>query len=338
MKKTTFSPNKYKRMSYRRCGQTGLNLPFLSLGLWHNFGEQSDFGNMKQILFSAFDNGITSFDLANNYGPPSGSSELNFGKIFSSDLTPYRDELIISTKAGHLMWDGPYGDWGSRKHLIASIDQSLNRMGLKYVDIFYSHRPDPNTPLEETMQALADIVSSGKALYIGLSKYSLSEFRQAVTLLKQMGRIPIIYQGNYSIIERSIEDGVIDEVANQKCGLAAFSPLAQGLLSDKYLSGIPTSSRAAGESIFLTPEDITSTKIKLINKLNLIAQDRNQTLAQMAISWLLKDERVSTVITGASTSEQLLDSIKAVKRVKFEKDELTLIDNYIKEFTLSKES
>lgn len=321
---------RYENMSYRRCGQSGLLLPSLSLGLWHNFGSVDSFENYSQIAFTAFDNGITHFDLANNYGPLPGSAEENFGRILKKGLVAYRDELIISTKAGHDMWPGPYGTWGSRKHLMASIDQSLKRMGVEYVDIFYSHRPDPDTPMEETMQALSDIVRQGKALYIGLSKYNPEQTQTALALLKQYGTPCLIHQDRYSLFDRNVENGLLDTIGDNRLGMIAFSPLAQGLLTDRYLNGIPADSRAAKATGFLKQEQVTEEKISQAHRLNAIARQRGQSLAEMAIAWLLKDRRVSSVIIGASSVKQLQNNLKALKSPGFTDEELKEIDSITK--------
>ena len=313
-------------MEYRRCGKSGLLLPMITLGLWHNFGTNDSYDNMIEMLCTAFDNGISSFDLANNYGPTPGAAEENFGKILKSHFHSHRDAIVITSKAGHTMWDGPYGDWGSRKHIIASINQSLKRLNVDYVDIFYTHRPDPNTPLEETMQALADIVNSGKALYIGLSKYPKDLFEKAVGILKQLGRIPIIYQGRSSILDQSVFPEILPSVSKNDCGFAAFSPLAQGLLSNKYLNGIPSDSRAASKSQFLNPNEITEHKVSILKELDTIAKKRGQSLAQMSISYLLNDERITTVVTGASKTSQIIDTIKSIENISFTKEELNLIN------------
>lgn len=325
----TFSPNRYQHMKYRRCGKSGLMLPQISLGLWHNFGDNSSLEKMEQLIFTAFDNGITSFDLANNYGPPAGMAEINFGRILKRGFKSRRDELIISTKAGHQMWEGPYGEWGSRKHLRASLDRSLQRLGIDYVDIFYSHRPDPHTPLEETMQTLSDFVKQGKALYIGISKYNNKETKEALRLLHEMGTPAIAYQGRYSMFERSVESQIIHSVESLNAGFIAFSPLAQGILSNKYLHGIPPESRAAGDSPFLTPEHITQERIEIAHKLNMVAKERGQTLSQLALAWLLKDTRISSVLIGGSSSEQLLENTKAVNNIKFSTDELDIIESIL---------
>jgi L-glyceraldehyde 3-phosphate reductase len=331
MDKYTPSPDRYKRMKYRRCGRSGIQLPMLSLGLWHNFGDKDDFETARKILRTAFDNGITHFDLANNYGPPYGSAEKNFGKIFQEDFKEYRDELIISTKAGWDMWPGPYGNFGSRKYLIASLDQSLKRMGLDYVDIFYHHRPDPDTPLEETMGALDHIVRQGKALYVGISQYSAEETEKAAKILKEMGTPLLIHQPRYSMLERWVENGLLDTLEKRGIGSIAFSPLAQGLLTNKYLHGIPADSRAAIDGGYLDRSLITEELLVKIQKLNELATERGQTLAQMSIAWLLKDERVTSVLAGVSRVSQLEDNITALHNLDFSEKELKKIDAILKE-------
>jgi L-glyceraldehyde 3-phosphate reductase len=323
------NPSRYKHMAYRRCGRSGLRLPALSLGLWHNFGHVDVLENSRRILHTAFDNGITHFDLANNYGPPPGSAEENFGKILREDFRGYRDELIISTKAGYTMWDGPYGDWGSRKYLVASLDQSLQRMGLDYVDIFYHHRPDPETPLEETMSALHHVVRQGKALYVGLSNYKPTEAAKAIALLRSMGTPCLIHQPKYSMMERWVEDGLLDLLGREGVGCIPFSPLAQGLLTDKYLTGIPSDSRVAKPHGFLKENQLTDQKLAAVRALNVLAVGRGQTLAQMALSWILKDTRVTTVLVGASKPEQLLDSLKCLDNVTFSAEELSAIEEIL---------
>ncbi|HER40490.1 MAG TPA: L-glyceraldehyde 3-phosphate reductase [Salinimicrobium catena] len=331
MNKYTPSPDRYKRMKYRRCGRSGILLPMLSLGLWHNFGDKDDFENARNILRTAFDNGITHFDLANNYGPPYGSAERNFGKILKEDFKDVRDELIISTKAGWDMWPGPYGNFGSRKYLIASLDQSLKRMGLDYVDIFYHHRPDPDTPLEETMGALDHIVRQGKALYVGISQYSAEETEKAEKILKEMGTPLLIHQPRYSMLERWVENGLLDTLEKKGIGSIAFSPLAQGLLTTKYLHGIPADSRAAIEGGYLDRSLITKELIEKLKKLNRIAEERGQSLAQMAIAWLLKDERITSVLIGVSRVSQLEDNLTALHKLDFSEKELKEIDAILKE-------
>ncbi len=329
----SYTPNKnrYCEMPYKRCGESGLKLPAISLGLWHNFGNTGDFENMKKMCFTAFDLGITHFDLADNYGPPEGSAEINFGKILNSDLKCYRDELIISTKAGHLMWGGPYGDFGSRKHLISGLDQSLKRMNIDYVDIFYHHRPDPETPLEETMLALSQIVKSGKALYIGLSKYPAETFKEATKILKEL-KVPfIISQNRYSIFDRGFEEsGVMDTVYELKKGAIIFSPLAQGLLSGRYLNGISEDSRVKTDGRFLKEASITGEVRAKIVKLNEIAHKRGQTLAQMALAWLYSKKEITSVLIGASRSEQIIENIGMLDNLEFTSCELDEIDSIIK--------
>ncbi len=322
-------PARYERMTYRRCGKSGLKLPAISLGLWHNFGGVDVFENYRDILRAAFDAGITHFDLANNYGPPPGSAEENFGVLLKKDFAAYRDELIISSKAGHLMWPGPYGEWGSRKYLIASCDQSLKRMGLDYVDIFYSHRYDPNTPLEETMGALDSIVRQGKALYVGISSYTAENSAKAIQILKDLGTPCLIHQPKYSMLERWVEDGLMDVLGETGVGCIPFSPLAQGLLTDKYLKGIPSDSRAAKEHGFLKTSQITPETLQKIEKLNALAVERGQTLAQMALAWLLKDARVTSVLIGASRVSQLHDSLKCLDNQFFSPDELSKIEEIL---------
>lgn len=328
----TYLPHhaRYERMTYRRCGKSGLKLPAISLGLWHNFGGVDVFENYRAILHAAFDAGITHFDLANNYGPPPGSAEENFGLLLKKDFAAYRDELIISSKAGYLMWPGPYGEWGSRKYVIASCDQSLKRMGLDYVDIFYSHRPDPNTPLEETMGALDSIVRQGKALYVGISNYSAEDSAKAIQILKDLGTPCLIHQPKYSMFERWVEGGLMDVLGEAGVGCIPFSPLAQGLLTDKYLKGIPSDSRAAKEHGFLKTSQITPETLQKIEKLNALAVERGQTLAQMALAWLLKDARVTSVLIGASRVSQLHDSLKCLDNQYFSPEELTKIEEILK--------
>jgi len=324
------NPTRYNDMTYRRCGRSGLQLPALSLGLWHNFGGVDTFENYRAILHTAFDQGVTHFDLANNYGPPPGSAEENFGTILKKDFLPYRDELIISTKAGYTMWPGPYGDWGSKKYLVASLDQSLKRMGLEYVDIFYHHRPDPNTPLEETMAALDLIVRQGKALYVGISNYKAEETAQASAILKQLGTPCVIHQPKYSMFERWVEGGLLDTLEKEGIGCIPFSPLAQGLLTNKYLQGVPEDSRAAKPHGFLKTAMITPEKLEQIQQLNTLAQERGQSLAQMALSWILKDPRVTSVLVGASRPAQLLDSLECLKNTNFSAEELEKIETILK--------
>lgn len=325
------SPSRYETMAYHRSGRSGLQLPAISLGLWHNFGSVDDFANGQKIIRRAFDRGITHFDLANNYGPVPGSAEENFGKILKQDFTGnLRDELVISTKAGYHMWPGPYGEWGSRKYLLSSLDQSLKRMQVEYVDIFYSHRPDPKTPLEETMGALAHVVKSGKALYVGLSNYNVLETTKALAILKNLGVACLIHQPKYSLFERWVEDGLLDLLDKNGIGCIAFSPLAQGLLTDKYLNGIPENSRAAKEHGFLKTTDITEERLKQIRELHEIASQRNQTLAQMALAWLLKERRVTSVLIGASSVEQLDSNLEALNNRVFTNDELIEIEKTLR--------
>lgn len=305
-------------------------LPAISLGLWHNFGSVDDYDNYSRIAFAAFDNGITHFDLANNYGPEAGSAEENFGRILRNGLGAYRDELVISTKAGYNMWPGPYGDWGGRKHLMASLDQSLKRMGLDYVDIFYSHRPDPATPLEETMGALSDIVRKGKALYVGISNYNPEQSRRAIEILKSNGTPCLIHQAKYSMFQRLPEEGLLETLDKENVGLIAFSPLAQGLLTDRYLNGIPSDSRAA-RGMFLKKEQITQEKLGQIGRLNEIAKSRGQSLAQMALAWLLKDDRVTSVLVGASSVKQLTANLAALGNTGFSTGQLAEIDSILAE-------
>jgi L-glyceraldehyde 3-phosphate reductase len=326
----TAQPERYDSMLYNRCGRWGLKLPAISLGLWHNFGDTRRLDVMRDILRRAFDRGVTHFDLANNYGPPYGSAEENFGRIMTSDLLPYRDELIISTKAGYDMWPGPYGEWGSRKYLLASLDQSLRRMGLKYVDIFYSHRFDPDTPLEETMGALHTAVSSGRALYAGISSYSPEKTREAATLLAEMGTPLLIHQPSYSMLNRWIEGGLLDTLGELGVGCIGFSPLAQGMLTDKYLNGIPEGSRAS-ENSSLSPDLLTETNLSRIRALTAIATQRGQSLAQMALAWTLRDPRMTSTLIGVSSVAQLEDSLGALDNLKFTPDELAEIDRYADE-------
>ncbi len=321
------SPERYDTMQYNRVGSSGLKLPAVSLGLWHNFGDTGRFDNMRQMCFTAFDNGITHFDLANNYGPPEGTAEINFGRVLREDLGVYRDELIISTKAGYWMWPGPYGEWGSRKHMISSLDQSLRRMGLDYVDIFYHHRMDPDTPLEETMGALATAVQSGKALYVGLSNYDGATLEQAAAILNELNVPFIINQNSYSIFNRTIEqNGLKETSARLRKGIIAFSPLFQGLLTNRYLEGIPADSRVMTDGRFLNEKSITENRLNQIRQLNALAAQRGQTLAQMALSWILRDGIVTSVLAGASKPEQIIDNIKAVENTSFTQEELAIID------------
>ncbi len=323
----TANENRYRNMKYNRCGNSGLMLPAVSLGLWHNFGDTGVYANMEEMCFTAFDNGITHFDLANNYGPKAGSAESNFGKILKEHFLPYRDEMIISTKAGYEMWEGPYGDWGSRKYLIASLDQSLQRLGLDYVDIFYHHRMDPNTPLEETMGALEQIVRSGKALYVGLSNYDGPTLEKAAAILEDRHVPFIINQNCYNILTRDIEkNGLKETSARLGKGIICFSPLAQGRLTDRYFNGIPADSRIRTDGRFLREDQVSEQQLENIRKMNDIAKDRGQTLAEMALAWLLHDGAITSVIIGASRPAQILDNIKAIENITFSPDELRVID------------
>ncbi len=322
------SPKRYQSMEYRRCGHSGLQLPAISLGLWHNFGDTTLFDNSRDMLLCAFDLGITHFDLANNYGPPPGSAETNFGRILQQDLMPYRDEMVISSKAGYTMWEGPYGDWGSKKYLIASLNQSLKRMGLDYVDIFYHHRPDPNTPLEETMGALDLIVRQGKALYVGLSNYPAETARQAIKILRDLGTPCLIHQPKYSMFERWVEGGLLDVLQDEGVGSIAFSPLAGGLLTDRYLHGIPPDSRAA-HSKFLKPEAITEQKLGQIKKLNDMALARGQKLSQMALAWVLRGDRITSVLIGASRTSQIEDAVGMLENRHFSVEEISAIERIL---------
>ncbi len=322
--------DRYGQMKYRYCGKSGLQLPEISLGLWHNFGHNADLTLGRKILRRAFDLGICHFDLANNYGPPFGSAEENFGRILKKDFLPYRDELLISSKAGWDMWPGPYGNFGSRKYLIASCDQSLKRMGLDYVDIFYHHRPDPNTPLEETMGALDQLVRQGKALYVGISQYSAEDTSKAYDILKSLGTPLLIHQPRYSMIDRWVENGLMDVLGQKGVGSIAFSPLEQGMLTDKYLKGIPADSRAAKDGRYLKPESLAPEKLQLISQLNEIALKRGQTLAQMAIAWLLKDPRITSVLIGVSKPEQLDDNVASVNNSTFSSEEIKQIKTILK--------
>ena len=323
------NPKRYEDMTYKRCGQSGILLPAISLGLWHNFGSVDIFDNFIKIAYTAFDNGVTHFDLANNYGPVYGSAEENFGRILKKGLGVYRDEMIISTKAGYDMWPGPYGDFGSRKYLMASINQSLKRMGIEYVDIFYSHRPDPETPMEETMGALADIVRQGKALYVGISNYNAEQTRKALEILKEYHVPCLIHQARYSMFDRWSEPELLPLLKEKGVGMIAFSPLAQGLLTDKYLNGIPADSRAAKSTGHLQTNRITPEVIEKVKKLDAIAKERGQTLAEMAIAWLLKDKTVTSALVGASSVAQLLDNLKALDNLSFSMEELDKIENIL---------
>lgn len=321
--------NRYKEMIYLKCGRSGLMLSAISLGFWHNFGYNESFENMREIVRRAFDLGVTHFDLANNYGPPPGSAEENFGRILKFDLKPYRDEITIATKAGYRMWDGPYGDGGSKKYLIASLDQSLKRMGLDYVDIFYSHRPDPETPIEETMEALYQVVRQGKALYVGISNYNPEQTRKAYEILSSMGIKPIVNQIRYSMFAREPEKELFNTLEELGMGAAVYSPLAQGLLSDRYLNGIPEDSRVKKSGVFLKESDITPERIEKVRKLSEIAKNRGQTIAQLALSWILRNKVVSTVIVGASKPSQIEENVFAIKNLEFSEEELKRIDEIL---------
>ena len=327
----TPSAQRYQSMEYRRCGNSGLKLPAISLGLWHNFGHIDILDNARNILRVAFDNGITHFDLANNYGPPAGSAEENFGKIFKDDFVPYRDELIISSKAGWGMWPGPYGDWGSKKYLIASLDQSLKRMGLDYVDIFYHHRPDPETPLEETMGTLDLMVRQGKALYVGISSYQPAEAAKAMKILQELGTPCLIHQPKYSMFDRWVENGLLDVLEQNGVGCIPFSPLAQGVLTNKYLKGIPADSRASSHrgNGAIEEDQVSEDKINKVRQLNDLAEARGQNLAQMALAWILKDPRITSVLIGASKPAQVLDSIGCLANYSFSEEELNKINNIL---------
>lgn len=321
---------RYDTMTYNRCGHSGLKLPAVSLGLWHNFGDTAVYENMKKLCFTAFDNGITHFDLANNYGPEPGSAEKNFGRIVKENLSSYRDEMIISTKAGYDMWPGPYGDWGSKKYLTASLDQSLLRMGLDYVDIFYHHRMDPETPLEETMGALSDIVRQGKALYVGISNYQADEASRAIAILKANGTPCLIHQPRYNMLERWVEDGLLGVLDRGGVGCICFSPLAQGALTGRYLNGIPEGSRASRAGTTIGGRYLTEDKLEKIRALNGIAADRGQSLAQMALCWVLRRKEVTSVLIGASSTAQLEDNVMSLNRMEFTADELQAIENILK--------
>jgi L-glyceraldehyde 3-phosphate reductase len=322
----TPNPNRYDNMIYHRCGKSGVKLPAISLGLWHNFGHVDRFSTSRKMIGRAFDLGITHFDLANNYGPPPGSAEENFGKIIKKDFLSHRDEMIVSSKAGYLMWPGPYGDWGSRKYLISSLDQSLRRMGLEYVDIFYHHRPDPETPLEETMQALDQIVRSGKALYAGISNYPADLTTQAAKILKSLGTPCLIHQAKYSMFNRWVENGLLQTLKKEGLGCIAFSPLAQGLLTNRYLDGIPDDSRAAKPNGFLKKEEVEKEKISMVRKLNTIALRRGQTMAQMALAWVLRHTEMTSVVIGASRISQIEDAVGTLQHLSFSKEEIKEID------------
>lgn len=321
--------NRYQRMAFRRCGQSGLKLPAISLGLWHNFGDTTLMENSRALLQRAFDLGITHFDLANNYGPPPGSAERNFGRILQEDFLPWRDELIISTKAGYTMWDGPYGDWGSRKYLIASLDQSLKRMGLEYVDIFYHHRPDPETPLRETMQALDHLVRQGKALYVGISNYPADRAREAIDILNDLGTPCLIHQPKYSMFERWVEEELLTMLQEKGVGSIAFSPLAGGQLTDRYLNGIPADSRAASGSRFLNADQLIAGKLETVRQLNALAEKRGQKLSQMALAWVLRDDNITSVLIGASKTSQIEDAVGMLANRHFTDQECVDIDNIL---------
>jgi L-glyceraldehyde 3-phosphate reductase len=327
----TADTKRYDKMQYNRCGKSGLRLPIISLGLWHNFGGVDTHENSKKMIFKAFDLGITHFDLANNYGPPPGSAEETFGRILRTELQGYRDEMIITSKAGYNMWMGPYGDWGSRKYLISSCDQSLKRLGLDYVDIFYSHRPDPNTPLEETMMALDQIVRSGKALYVGISNYSAEQSQKAFDILNSLGTPCVVHQPKYNMFERWVEDKLLDTLEKNGVGSVVFSPLFQGLLTDKYLKGIPKDSRVAKAHGFLQSSEISPEKISKIERLNKIAAERGQKMAQMALSWVLKDQRITSVIIGASKISQIEEAVDIQSKLGFTAEELNAINKILKE-------
>jgi L-glyceraldehyde 3-phosphate reductase len=322
--------NRYQEMQYHRCGNSGLKLPAFSLGLWHNFGSVDSYENMKNLIFHSFDLGITHFDLANNYGPVPGSAEENFGKILHQEMRDYRDELIISSKAGYKMWDGPYGDWGSKKYLVSSLDQSLKRMGLDYVDIFYHHRPDPETPLEETMAALDLIVRQGKALYVGISNYNAEQTAQAVEILNKLGTPLLIHQPRYSMFERWIEDGLQDVLAESGVGSIAFSPLAQGMLTNRYLDGIPTDSRAGKSNTFLPKERVTDVVLNKVRALNRIALERGQSLAQMSLAWVLRQGKVTSALIGASRVSQIEENVKTLQNRDFTEEELSVIEDILR--------
>ncbi|MFT9599688.1 L-glyceraldehyde 3-phosphate reductase [Mesobacillus sp.] len=322
--------NRYETMTYNRCGKSGLKLPAISLGLWHNFGGQDTFENGRSLIRRAFDLGITHFDLANNYGPPPGSAEENFGVILRKDFSGYRDEMVISTKAGYGMWQGPYGDWGSRKYLVSSLDQSLKRMGLDYVDIFYHHRPDPETPLEETMMALDHVVRQGKALYVGLSNYGVEETKQAIGILRELGTPLLIHQPAYSMFNRWVEDGLTDLLQEEGVGSIAFVPLAQGLLTNRYINGIPQDSRALKPNSFLNEGDVSVEVLAKVRQLNEIAQDRGQSLAQMALAWVLREQKITSALIGASKVSQIEENVAALNNLRFSESELNMIDEILK--------
>jgi L-glyceraldehyde 3-phosphate reductase len=328
----TYQPSteRNNKMIYNRCGNSGLKLPAISLGLWHNFGGDDVFENGRELIRKAFDLGITHFDLANNYGPPAGSAEENFGSIIKKDFSSYRDEMIISTKAGYGMWPGPYGDWGSRKYLVSSLDQSLKRMGLEYVDIFYHHRPDPETPLEETMLALDHTVRQGKALYVGISNYGVEETKKAIEILKELGTPLLIHQPAYSLFNRWVEDGLIDLLQEKQVGSIAFVPLAQGLLTTKYVNGIPEDSRASKTNSFLKKSDVTEEVVRKVQKLNNVAKNRGQSLAQMALAWVLRDRKINSALIGASKVSQIEENVAALKNLEFSPLELSSIEEALR--------
>lgn len=321
--------SRYDTMNYNRCGNSGLRLPAISLGLWHNFGDSDSFDTARAMVGRAFDLGITHFDLANNYGPPPGSAEENFGKILVKDFGAHRDEMIISSKAGYLMWPGPYGEWGSKKHIVSSLDRSLARMGLEYVDIFYHHRPDPSTPLEETMAALDLVVRQGKALYVGISNYRPEDTLKASRILKSLGTPCLIHQPNYSMLDRWIEGGLLDTLEKEAIGCIVFSPLFKGILTDRYFAGIPADSRASGKSVFLRPSDVTEALIAKVRKLDAIAASRGQKMAQMALSWVLKDRRITSALIGASRPEQIDECVAAASNTEFSSGELDQIEGIL---------
>ncbi|GBF74672.1 hypothetical protein PA598K_03031 [Paenibacillus sp. 598K] len=321
------SESRYREMLYRRSGRSGLKLPAISLGLWHNFGDETSFETGRSMIRHAFDLGITHFDLANNYGPPPGSAEENFGRILELDMAPYRDEIVISTKAGYKMWEGPYNEWGSRKYLVSSLDRSLQRMGLDYVDIFYHHRPDPDTPLEETMGALDHVVRQGKALYVGISNYSAEQTREAAAILKQLGTPCLIHQPSYSMMNRRPEEsGLLDTLGELGIGSIVFSPLQKGILTDRYLNGIPADSRAAGPSVFMSPSELTEAVLTKVRKLQQLADERGQKLSQMALAWVLRKETVTSALIGASKTSQIDDAVGALAKLAFTEEELSRID------------
>ena len=326
-----FNENRYSEMIYKKCGKSGINLPIVSLGLWHNFGDVDDFENARKMIFKSFDLGITHFDLANNYGPSPGSAERNFGKILREDLYSHRDELIISSKAGYLMWDGPYGEWGSRKHLISSLDQSLKRLQLDYVDVFYHHRHDPNTPLDETMTALDQVVKQGKALYVGLSNYDHVQTAKAVKILNELSTPILIHQPKYNMFNRWIESDLLDLLEDKGIGCISFSPLAQGMLTDKYIDGIPANSRAANEHGFLQPKEITKGLVNKIKKLNQIALNRSQTLAQLALIWNLRNNAMTSVLIGARSVQQIEENVRCIDNLNFTEEELKSIQEILSE-------